>query len=109
MGKEEVLRRVREAESQVQAMIQDAERQRDATLAKARRDADRSVEEGIASADRAAERSFNEARDAAKKESAARVEKGRRAIEADKVAAESRLPRAVDKLIEDFESTVSKG
>jgi len=109
MGKEEVLRRVREAESQVQAMIQEAERQRDATLAKARRDADRSVEEGIASADRAAERALNEARDAAKKESATQVEKGRRTIGADRVAAESRLPRAVDQLMGEFESTVSKG
>jgi len=109
MGKEEVLRRVREAETQVQAMIQEAERHRDASLAQARRDADRSVEEGIASADRAAERALTEARDAAKKESAARVEKGRRTIESDRAVAESRLPKAVDKLIGDFESTVSKG
>ena len=109
MGKEEVLRRIREAETQVQATIHEAERQRDATLAQARRDADRHVEEGIASADKAAERALSGARDEAKRESAARVAMGRKAIESDKLAAESRLPRAVDRLIEDFEATVSKG
>jgi F0F1-type ATP synthase membrane subunit b/b' len=67
------------------------------------------VEEGIASADKAAERAVSEAREEAKRESAARVDEGRRAIESDRAAAESRLPRAVDRLIEDFESTVSKG
>jgi vacuolar-type H+-ATPase subunit H len=109
MGKEEVLKRIRDAESQVQAMISQAERERDASMAQARREADRIVEQGFSEVDAALDRAFHDAREATACTSAARMEEGLEAIASDRLAAESRLPGAVDALLAEFEQAVLKG
>ena len=45
MGKEEVLKRIREAERLVRDMLEETEKEREAVLIQARREADRIVEE----------------------------------------------------------------
>jgi vacuolar-type H+-ATPase subunit H len=108
MGKEEVLKRIREAERLVREMLDETEKEREAMLIQARREADRIVEEGLAEVDQQTDGVFEQARAEIQRTVQGRIEEGQAAVEERRSTSTSRLPRAVDHLVREFErSTLS--
>ncbi len=105
MGKEEVLRRIREAERLVREMLDETEKEREAMLIKARREADRIVEEGLAEIDRHTDGVFEQARAEIQRTVQGRIDEGKAAVEEKRSSSTSRLPRAVDHLVGEFEQS----
>ena len=103
MGKEEVLKRIREAERQVREMLDESEKEREAKLMQARRDADRIVDEGLAAIDKEIDEIYEQARAETQRDVEARVDEGRAVVDERRLASDETLPRAVDHLVMEFE------
>lgn len=106
MGKEEVLRQVREAEQSVRDMIEHAERERDQKQTASRREADRILEKGLVSMDEQIEAELNKSAAETKRMVDTRIDQGRGQVERDRVDSERRLPRAADRLVEELEGSI---
>jgi V/A-type H+-transporting ATPase subunit G/H len=109
MGREDVLKRVREAEGHVSQMLEEAQRESESRLSGARREADRLVREGLSAVDKEADAIFLGAREETRKKAEAQLKEGRTKIDASKQASEARLTKAVDTLIDDFKHSVMEG
>ena len=109
MGREEVLRRVREAEGHVSQMLEEAQRESESRLSGARREADQLVREGLAAVDKEADAIFLSAREDTRKKAEAQIKEGHTGIDSSKRASEARLTKAVDILIDDFKQSVKDG
>jgi V/A-type H+-transporting ATPase subunit G/H len=109
MGREDVLRQVREAEGQVSQMLEGGQRESEARLSTARREADKLVREGLASVDTEVDAVFQKAREDTRRTVEAQLEEGRGRIDASKRASEARMTTAVDRLVDDFKRSILEG
>ena len=109
MGKEQVLREVREAERRVREMLEEAERERDQKQAQARREADRIVREGLSQVDKEVDGVYEKANEETRRLVGTRIEQGREAVERDRHDAQGRSPQAVDRLVQELERSVVQG
>ena len=109
MGKEHVLKEVREAERSVREMLEEAEGERDGKQAQARREADRIQEAGISTIDKEIEEEFQTAQAETRQLVDDRIEQGRHQVEQRRRDAEADLPKAVDKLVVELDSSIIKG
>ena len=109
MGKEQVLKEVREAERRVREMLEEAERERDNRQAQARREADRIVQEGLSQVDNNVDGVYTKASEDTRRLVETRIDQGREAVERDRRDAEGRSPRAVDRLVQELERSVVRG
>lgn len=108
MGKEHVLKEVREAERSVRELLKEAERERDGKQAQARREADRIQEAGLSLIDKGIEEEFQTAHAETRRLVDDRIEQGRQQVEQKRRDAEADLPKAVDKLVEELDSSIVK-
>ena len=106
MGKEEVLRQVREAEKRVRDMVDQAERERDQKQTAARREADRILEEGLVLMDGEIEKELANSAAETRRMVDARIDQGRDRVERDRADSERRLPQAADRLVEELERSI---
>lgn len=109
MGKEQVLKEVREAERSVREMLDQAERERDGKQAQARREADRIQEAGFSLIDKEIEEEFQKAHAETRRLVEERIEQGRLQVDQERRDAEGNLPQAVDKLVAELERTIVSG
>ncbi|NIP35315.1 MAG: hypothetical protein GWN39_10155 [Thermoplasmata archaeon] len=109
MGKEHVLREVREAERSVREMLEEAERERDSKQAQARREADRIQEAGFALIDKEIDDEFQGAHSQTRRLVEDRIEQGRQQVDQSRRDAQGNLTQAVDRLVEELESSIVKG
>jgi vacuolar-type H+-ATPase subunit H len=109
MGKEHVLKEVREAERSVRDMLEEAERERDSKQSQARREADRIQEAGLSLIDKEIEEEFQTAHAETRKLVEDRIEQGRIQVDQKRRDAQGNLPQAVDKLVEELEGSINKG
>lgn len=106
MGKEQVLKEVREAERSVREILEEAERERDSKQAQARREADRIQEDGLSLIDKGIEDEFQTAQADTRRLVEDRIERGRQEVDQQRRDAEGRRPRAVDRLVDELENSV---
>ncbi|MCJ2541224.1 MAG: hypothetical protein LN414_08145 [Candidatus Thermoplasmatota archaeon] len=108
MGKEHVLKEVREAERSVREMLKEAVRERDGKQTQARREADRIQEAGLSLIDMEIEEEFQTAQAETRRLVDDRIEQGRLQVEQKRRDAEANLPKAVDNLVEELDSSIVK-
>ena len=109
MGKEQVLKEVRAAESRVREMLEEAELERDKTQTQAGRDAETIVEEGLASVDKLVDEEYQKSAEDTGRLVKKRINEGKEVVDKDKRTAKTQLPQAIDRLVEELEKSVTQG